>query len=118
MKRARAPAAAAPTRPAGWGAWMRIGFAARAFRHLFRWLFAKTKLVSAFVKTLSVSQNTNFKLSSTALPLVIHLKACAGGVHANICKIFILPLEWEEQVIHGKKDQLWAGRVKFGHPTG
>ena len=70
MERARAPAAAAPTRPAGWGAWLQIGFAARAFRRLFRWLFR----VSAFGKTLSVSQNTNFKLSSTALPYPRALK--------------------------------------------
>jgi len=29
-ERAQAPAAAAPTRPAGWGAWLQIDFAARA----------------------------------------------------------------------------------------
>ena len=26
-------------------------------------------------------------------PLVVHSKACAGGIHANICKTFVLPLE-------------------------
>ena len=25
-------------------------------------------------------------------PLVVHSKACAGGVHANICKTLVLPL--------------------------
>jgi len=25
--------------------------------------------------------------------LVVHSKACAGGVHANICKTFVLPVE-------------------------
>jgi len=59
MERARAPAAAAPTRPAGWGEWLRIGFAARAFGFFvgffffFVGFFAKTKLVSAFGKTLT-----------------------------------------------------------------
>jgi len=47
-ERARAPAAAAPTRPAGWGAWLQIGFAARAFRRLFYWLFRKNKTRQRF----------------------------------------------------------------------
>jgi len=32
----RLPRTAAPTWPAGWGAWLQIGFAARAFCWLFR----------------------------------------------------------------------------------
>ena len=57
-ERVRAPAAAAPTRPAGWGAWLQIGFAARAFCWLFRWLLlCKNKTRPRFGKQmLSVSR--------------------------------------------------------------
>jgi len=58
-ERARAPAASAPTRPAGWGAWLQIGFAARAFRisSAFSLAFAqKQKLDRALANTLSVTE--------------------------------------------------------------
>jgi len=49
-ERAQAPAAAAPTRPAGCGTWLQVGFAARAFGRLFRWLLRKIKTRPRFGK--------------------------------------------------------------------
>jgi len=55
-----------------------IGFFAGFFAKT-KLVSAKTKLVSAIGKTLSVSQNTNFKLSPTALAI----RCCASFSHSE-----------------------------------
>jgi len=66
-ERARAPAAAAPSRPTGWGAWLQIGFPAE-FSSAFLLAFSPKKNSSALPAKRSAFRKILTKLSSTAVP--------------------------------------------------
>jgi len=87
MERAREPAAAARLDPPVGGRGCELALLLAHFVGFFAGFFAKTKLVSALVKTLSVSQNTSSGLLLQVVCVYIYIYIY---IHIYIYMKFIL----------------------------